>query len=91
MGFLTEDPNYVLPSAALKSIYDGGTVFKRVERLALSVWIDSKPHHAINEFTFTADNISSPLDYTIEINDSLVSEHVGSGCMVATPTGSTAM
>lgn len=91
LGFLTEDPNYVLPSAAVKSIYDGSSAFWCVDRLALSVWIDSEPHYAINEFTFVAGNISSPVDYTIEINDRLVSEHIGSGCMVATPTGSTAM
>lgn len=90
LGFLTEDPGMYEPQWALKQILEGDEV-ECQERMALSTTIDGYEHFAINEFTFTPKNISAPLTYEISINGRIVADHMGSGCMVATATGSTAM
>lgn len=91
LGFLTEDPNRGAPTWLLDQIYNDTDAVRQEKRLALSTTIDGKEHFALNEFTFTPKNVSEPLTYQIHINGGFVAEHMGSGCLVATPTGSTAM
>lgn len=91
VGFLTEDPNFREPGWILEQIYTNTDAVRVEERLALSTLMNGKEHFALNEFTFTPRNISAPLRYQININGKFVASHLGSGCLVATPTGSTAM
>jgi len=91
LGFLTEDPSMYKPSWLIKQIFEDSDYVKCEERMALSANIAGQEHFAINEFTFTPKSISAPLKYEININGRIVADHMGSGCMVATATGSTAM
>lgn len=91
LGFLTMDAGVHQPSIVLGQIFDGDDNVEMNERLALSTMIDGREHFALNEFTFTPKNIAVPLTYQININGKYVTEQMGSGCLVATSTGSTAM
>ena len=91
LGFLTEDPNRVQPQQMLTAILNGDEGVDCHNMLALSTTINGTEHFALNEITFTPATVSHPLNYSVRINDSLAAEHMGSGCMVATAMGSTAM
>ena len=91
LGFLTIDGSVHRPAWILQQIYEGEDGVRLDERSALSTTIGTREHFALNEFTFTPKNIAAPLTYQIDINDRYVTEQMGSGCLVATATGSTAM
>lgn len=91
LGFLTIDGGMHQPSWILEQIYLDGVGVRLDERLALSTTVGAREHFALNEFTFTPKNIASSLSYQIDINDKYVTQQTGSGCLVATATGSTAM
>jgi len=95
LGFLTEE----LPpsiSEFLDDIWFHETVdFEERMMLKSTVSIDGEPideiYEAINEFVLTGKTINAPLTTQVYINDNFVSEQMGSGMLVATSTGSTAM
>lgn len=94
LGFLTEEYNDNLFTTL-------GHIGRRHgqidERMALSgrVYIDGElvldKLTALNELVLTPLSVQSPLKAQVYINNKIVSENVGSGVLVATSTGSTAM
>lgn len=95
LGFLTEE----LP-ASISDFLDDIWMHENVdfeERMMLkgTLSIDgveySRSYAAINEFVLSGRSINAPLKTKVYINDNFVSEQMGSGVLVATSTGSTAM
>jgi NAD+ kinase len=94
LGFLTEEFNDNI-NTVLMNI---GRKFGQIdERMALSgsIYIDGEMVLdglvAMNEFVLTPLSVQSPLKAQVYINRKMVSENIGSGVLVATSTGSTAM
>ena len=91
LGFLTEGTERMKPSFILENILLEGSWVKPMDRLVLETEINDKLHFAINEFTFAPFSISEMLDVTVCINGKFVTKMAGSGVLVSTATGSTAM
>jgi len=95
LGFLSEEFNDNI-NTVLSNI---GRNFGQIdERMALTgrVFVDGKPTAdkdivAINELVLSGMTNQAPVKVEVSINKRLVSENVGSGVLVATSTGSTAM
>ena len=90
LGFLVED----LDSADniqkfLTAAYNQETELD--ERMVLSTTIDGHRRLAVNEFLFSTGSHNAPFNYQVLINDHVVAEQFGSGVLVSTSTGSTAM
>ena len=87
-GFLEEDLPEVLPA-----ILSGGG--QRVERIMLSVQIDKRDGHhvqetALNDVIVSHGTSHRMIGLTVDVNHQSVATYRGDGVMVATPTGSTA-
>ena len=94
LGFLVEDftSRFQLENF-FDDIYDSSDVLD--ERMVLlsniAIGPHVKGHMAVNEFLFSTGTHNAPFNYKILINDIIVAEQFGSGVLVATSTGSTAM
>ena len=94
LGFLVEDisARYKIEDF-FDDIFNNEALLE--ERMALSTVISDygrpKTHLAVNEFLFSTGSHNAPFNYKILINDLLVAEQFGSGVLVSTSTGSTAM
>lgn len=95
LGFLTEE----LP-ASIEDFLDDIWVHESVvfeERMMLkgTMSVDGvetpETFEAINEFVLSGTTVNVPLVTEVYINDNFVSKQMGSGVLVATSTGSTAM
>jgi len=95
LGFLTEE----IP-ASISEFLDGIWMHEDVEfeeRMILKAILSvdgkerSNTYEAINEFILSGSTVNTPLTTQVYINDNFVSEQMGSGVLVATSTGSTAM
>jgi len=95
LGFLSEEFNDNI-NTTLSNI---GRRFGQIdERMALTgrIFVDGEPTAdksiiAINELVLSGMTNQAPVKVEVSINKRLVSENVGSGVLVATSTGSTAM
>jgi len=87
-GFLEED----LPKALPEVLSGGG---QRVERIMLSVQIDKRDGHhvqetALNDVVVGHGTSHRMIGLSVDVNHKSVATYRGDGVMVATPTGSTA-
>ena len=53
--------------------------------------VNQQPFHAVNEVMLSASNIGLPVTINIEVNDKQLYNFSGTGVIVSTPTGSTAI
>jgi len=95
LGFLSEEFDDNLSRVFQDIGRDWGHIDERMA-LSATVYIDGqpvmeKPLYAINEFVLTPLSVQSVLTTKISINKKFVSSNIGSGALVATATGSTAM
>ncbi len=95
LGFLTEELPPSIDEFLDNIWFHEKVVFEERMMLKGTVSIDGNPvdeiYEAVNEFVLTGKTINAPLTTEVYINDSFVSEQMGSGMLVATSTGSTAM
>ena len=95
LGFLVEDFNAKFEvENFLDDVYEQKTTLD--ERMVLSTNTDNiimlgERHLAVNEFLFSTGSHNAPFNYKVLINDQVVAEQFGSGVLVSTSTGSTAM
>ena len=89
LGFLVEDLAGHQIEKFLDDVSECKTTFD--ERMVLTTSIHGERHVAVNEFLFSTGTHNAPFTYKVLINDQIVAEQFGSGVMVATSTGSTAM
>ena len=96
LGFLSESlPDIISIPKLLSNI--GRDFCEMEERMALSatVYVDGEPWArnlmAMNEFVIAPMTLQSPMVTEVFINDKFVSKNQGSGVLVASSTGSTAM
>ena len=93
LGFLVEDLDTVDKIRGfLSDVYKQETEID--DRMVLSTTTVNgriKKHLAVNEFLFSTGSHNAPFNYKILINDKVVARQFGSGVLIATSTGSTAM
>ena len=94
LGFLVEDFNTAFEiENFFDDMLESETQIDKRMVLSTEIAIDGplKKHLAVNEFLFSTGTHNAPFNYKILINDQIVAEQFGSGVLVATATGSTAM
>lgn len=93
LGFLSEDINLNIGEAINKIEMRSGLIEERMT-ISGDIIIDGEVVQkavAINEFTMAGMTLQKPLTIDVDINKHNVSSMVGSGMVVATSTGSTAL
>lgn len=89
LGFLVEDFNAMFEvENFLDDVFDNETILD--ERMVLTA-DKAGGELAVNEYLFSTGTHNAPFNYKVLINDLVVAEQFGSGVLVATSTGSTAM
>lgn len=91
LGFLTEEiPNRLI--SFLEDVFYSHDFSFIEERMILegSLSFNDNTYIAANEFVFSS-SVDVPLKTKVFINDNFVNEHLGSGVLVSSATGSTAM
>ena len=89
LGFLVEDFHAKFEvENFLDDVFDNETILD--ERMALTA-DKANGELAVNEYLFSTGTHNAPFNYKVLINGLVVAEQFGSGVLVATSTGSTAM
>jgi NAD+ kinase len=96
LGFLVDNVHSMQDFFdGILNYYNGGTpiadAVKRDERMVLDVWIGDKHFIAMNEVVLSTGQLGPPFVHNVFINDGFVAKQFGSGVLVSTSTGSTAM
>ena len=103
LGFLNEEVGDMIADGEFKTwigycLREDLAHFKHDSRnvlhcRAMSSWSDPAPQiaGALNEVTFTPKTVAAMIDVEIYINEEFVAKYRGSGALVSTATGSTAM
>lgn len=89
LGFLVEDRFNVSVAAFLTEIREGDAI--KDERMALDVLVGDEHFTAMNEVVLSTGQLGPPFVSSVFINGKFVAKQFGSGVLVSTSTGSTAM
>jgi NAD+ kinase len=96
LGFLVDNvPSLQTFFDGILNYYKGGTpteeAVKKDERMVLDVWVGDNHFIAMNEVVLSTGQLGPPFKHNVFINDNFVATQFGSGVLVSTSTGSTAM